>query len=165
MTALFLFMKSLVHRFAVLNSKVKLLKIRVFLLAPRSGRPSDDAAHAAVAFRRLDHHCVSCEKPRQHGPRFSGEMRGPTFSPFELHAEHRIGQSVPHHGGRLSRGFVHRTVMTSAPVALMAMVCSKWAERLPSRVTTVQSSSSTRTSRPPSLTIGSMQIAIPGRST
>src|SRR6185437_7620782 len=39
-------------------------------------------------------------------------------------------------------------VRTQGPSAVMATVCSKWAARLPSAVTTVQSSSSSRVSGP-----------------
>ena len=42
------------------------------------------------------------------------------------------------------------------------MVCSKWAERLPSAVTTVQSSLSTLVCQPPMLSIGSMAMTMPG---
>src|SRR5437870_11483073 len=47
------------------------------------------------------------------------------------------------------------TVNTSGPSSVTAMVCSKWAERLPSAVTTVQPSSLSRVPGPPALTIGS----------
>ena len=42
-----------------------------------------------------------------------------------------------------------RLVSTSGPSSVIAMVCSKWAARLPSAVTAVQPSSSTRTSHVP----------------
>ena len=46
----------------------------------------------------------------------------------------------------------------------MTIVCSKWAERLPSTVTAVQPSSSVLTAARPAFTIGSMASTIPGRS-
>ena len=55
-------------------------------------------------------------------------------------------------------------VSTSAPLAVMATVSSKWADRLPSAVTTVQPSRSTAVSQPPMFSMGSMAIAIPLRS-
>src|SRR5262249_5256089 len=122
------------------------------LAAPRPGRPSDDPALAVVDPGRFHEHLISGREPRQEGARVSREMRRPPLAPCELHSVHGVRKAVPHHRGPDLRRLVHRTVITSAPVARIATVCSKWAERLPSRVTTVQSSSSTRTSGPPALT-------------
>src|SRR5690606_20041191 len=47
-------------------------------------------------------------------------------------------------------------VSTTGPSAVTASVCSKCAERLPSRVTAVQPSLRIRTSGPPAFTIGSI---------
>src|SRR5580704_16740350 len=52
-------------------------------------------------------------------------------------------------------------VKIQGPFAVTATVCSKWAESLPSAVTAVQSSSSTRTAGPPQFTIGSMARTMP----
>ena len=54
---------------------------------------------------------------------------------------------------------------THGPSAVTATVCSQWAACAPSRVTTVQSSSSTTTSGSPSTAIGSTASTIPGVST
>jgi glutamate formiminotransferase/formiminotetrahydrofolate cyclodeaminase len=48
------------------------------------------------------------------------------------------------------------------PSSPIATVCSKWADRAPSAVTTVHLSGSVRISAPPTLTIGSIAIVIPG---
>ena len=46
----------------------------------------------------------------------------------------------------------------------MAIVCSAWADRLPSAVTTLQPSSSIRVSGRPAFTMGSTANTMPGRS-
>ena len=55
-------------------------------------------------------------------------------------------------------------VSTSGPVLVTATVCSKCADRLPSRVTAVQPSLSTRTAGFPMFTIGSIASTIPSAS-
>src|SRR5205814_1752384 len=57
----------------------------------------------------------------------------------------------------------HKTVNTSGPWSVMAMVCSKWAERLPSAVTTLQPSSRRRVPGLPVLIMGSTANTIPVR--
>src|SRR5207248_7948211 len=57
----------------------------------------------------------------------------------------------------------HGRVKTSGPDSVTAMVCSKWAEYLPSRVTTVQPSPSVRVSCVPMLIIGSTASTSPAR--
>src|SRR5204863_4713018 len=54
-----------------------------------------------------------------------------------------------------------RAVSTTGPPAVQASVCSKWAERLWSAVTTVQRSARVRVSGPPMFTIGSMAMQRP----
>src|SRR6267143_1015212 len=58
----------------------------------------------------------------------------------------------------------HGRVKTSGPPSVTAMVCSKWAEYFPSRVTTVQPSPSVRVSCVPMLIIGSTASTRPARS-
>src|SRR3981081_3538822 len=60
-------------------------------------------------------------------------------------------------GPCISRGRVN----TQGPFEVTATVCSKWAEFVPSVVTAVQSSSRTRTSGPPTFTIGSIAKTMP----
>ena len=55
-------------------------------------------------------------------------------------------------------------VSTQAPFGVRVKVCSKWAAREPSAVTTVQSSARTSVSLVPSVTIGSTASARPGTS-
>src|SRR5437588_12058268 len=55
-------------------------------------------------------------------------------------------------------------VSISASPSVIATVCSKCAELLPSTVTTVQSSARTRVSFAPIMTMGSMAITMPGFS-
>ena len=50
---------------------------------------------------------------------------------------------------------------TSGPSGVTAMVCSKWAERPPSAVTTLQLSSRVTVSGDPTLTMGSMAKTLP----
>ena len=47
----------------------------------------------------------------------------------------------------------------------MTIVCSNWADNFPSAVTTVHPSFSTRVSKLPWFTMGSIVRAIPGRNT
>src|SRR5262249_14319543 len=60
--------------------------------------------------------------------------------------------------------FERGSVKTSGSPSVMATVCSKWAERLPSAVATVHLSGQMRVSARPAFTIGSMASTIPGRS-
>ncbi len=57
-----------------------------------------------------------------------------------------------------------RHVRISGSPSVMRTVCSKWAEGLPSAVTTVQPSASWRTCARPRLTMGSMAMVMPGLS-
>src|SRR5437870_11644832 len=54
-----------------------------------------------------------------------------------------------------------RHVRISGPSLVIRTVCSKWAERVPSAVRTVQPSSSNRTSELPLLIIGSIASVMP----
>src|SRR4030095_879725 len=99
---------------------------------------------------------------------------------IELHTKHGIGQGFQHGTLDFNNVFlrheplpllltehrlpdVHNRLNTSAgPLDCMAIVCSKGADKLPSTVTAVQRSSSTRTAAPPMLTIGSIANTIPG---
>jgi len=54
-------------------------------------------------------------------------------------------------------------VSTSGSPSVIARVCSKCAERLPSNVRTVQLSMSRFVCQPPTFTMGSMAITMPGR--
>ena len=62
---------------------------------------------------------------------------------------------------RTSAGLI---VSTSGPSFVTATVCSKWADKLPSRVTAVQPSESTFTAGLPMFTIGSIASVIPSAS-
>src|SRR5437660_12771418 len=57
-----------------------------------------------------------------------------------------------------------RHVRISGPSLVIRTVCSKWADRVPSAVRTVQPSSSSRTSALPMLIIGSIASVIPDLS-
>src|SRR5437763_14678077 len=56
------------------------------------------------------------------------------------------------------------TVSTSGPSSVTAIVCSKWADRRPSPVTTLQPSPSSRVPAPPALTMGSTAKTLPDLS-
>ena len=126
---------------------------------------------AAVLLARWflgDQDLVAGDQAREVRPCIAGEVRPEEPRPAHLHPVHRVRQDLSHdRPNRRATGrgnFAQRTVSTSEPESRIATVCSKWAESLPSRVTTVQPSSSTRTSGPPMLSIGSMQMAIPALS-
>src|SRR6266568_7333332 len=57
-----------------------------------------------------------------------------------------------------------RHVRISGSPLVIRTVCSKWADGLPSRVTTVHLSSRTRTPAVPMFTMGSMAMVMPGLS-
>ncbi len=91
-------------------------------------------------------------------------------SPSSSHARRRRRESVRLTGSGPAEGDAElgelasppsSAVSTQAPVGVSVNVCSKWAAQLPSAVTTVQSSSRTRLSLPPSVTIGSTASARP----
>ncbi len=58
----------------------------------------------------------------------------------------------------------YNRVKISGPLSVIATVCSKWAERLPSCVTAVHPSSNIFTPETPALIIGSIASVIPGLS-
>src|SRR5262245_54331070 len=60
-----------------------------------------------------------------------------------------------------SPGREEARVSTHGPSSRIAIVCSKWADRLRSFVTAVHSSSSTSTSEAPAFTIGSTAMTRP----
>jgi hypothetical protein len=66
---------------------------------------------------------------------------------------------------RIPGGGAADAVSTQGPAAVMATVCSKWADQPPSSLTTVQPSSSRRVSALPSTSSGSMASAMPSAST
>src|SRR6476646_5673146 len=97
----------------------------------------------------------------------------------ELHAKHGIGKGFQYRSLDFNNVFLrheplsfpltcHHAILysrlsTSAgPSGWIAIVCSKWADKLPSTVTAVQRSSITRTAEPPMFTIGSIARTIPG---
>src|SRR5262245_11563034 len=115
------------------------------------------------------------------------DVRQHAVAVVELDPEHRVRQGLddlPLHLDRVVLGLLalpllgqltapppgHQAasftswVNTSGPRSVTATVCSKCAARLPSAVTAVHRSASTRTSQCPIVTIGSMASTIPTRS-
>src|SRR5918999_6507832 len=72
-----------------------------------------------------------------------------------------LGQPLPAAPARLRYA---ACVSTRGPFSVIAIVCSKWAEREPSTVTIVHLSGSVRVAGPPALTIGSIASVSPGTS-
>src|SRR5881296_485002 len=67
-------------------------------------------------------------------------------------------------GAAASRQSATVRIRGSPPFSTIATVCSKWADSDPSSVTTVHLSSRVRISGPPTFTIGSMAMVMPGIS-
>ena len=127
-----------------------------------SGKPTDNAAGTRVKGRSFDFDRISGDQTRKPTARIASDVSGKRASSRDLYPEHGIRQDFPHHSLDPVGRVVHSAVITSVPEFRMAMVCSKWADRLPSRVATVHPSSRTSTSGRPKFTMGSMQIAMPG---
>src|SRR5437867_9618253 len=137
--------------------------------------PVGDAAAREVVRRQLDLDAVPGQDANEVHSHLAAHVREHPMAAFELHAEHRVRQWLHHGAFDLDRVFfwhAHATwterpvrlVRTSGSVSVTAIVCSKCAARLPSRVTAVQPSSRTFTSQLPIVTIGSTASTMPGRS-
>src|SRR3990170_759863 len=144
--------------------------------------PIGDATPRQVVRRKLDLHPVTGQDPDEVHPHLAGDVGEDPVAVLQLDPEHRVRQRL-HHGAlhldrvvlRLLRLPVLRHlpaparhqsashVSTSGPDSVTATVCSKCAARLPSSVTAVQRSASTRTPQCPIVTIGSIASTIPGR--
>ena len=103
------------------------------------------------------------------GERTLGEVdrRALDAAPADVDAEGQAALLA--HGGLLRPSLQGRCfqgrVRISLPVSVMRMVCSNWAERLRSAVTTVQSSSHISHASVPRLSMGSMVKVMPGSMT
>ena len=130
---------------------------------PSPDRPRPAGRNSVRARRRVRHDLVAAarsppdKRPRQH-------LHAPCPRP-----RHRPG--APRHrrvdraaDPRAAPAPLGRAVSTSGPSAVTATVCSKCAARLPSRVTAVQPSASTRVSGRPIATIGSIASTMPSAS-
>src|SRR5205085_857086 len=87
---------------------------------------------------------------------------------LELDEEHGVGPRLDDLGFQAEGFFLGHSqarVRTTGPSFVTATESSQWAERDPSSVTTVQPSSSVRTSGPPRLSIGSIAMQSPSFST
>src|SRR5205807_8952671 len=81
----------------------------------------------------------------------------------QLLSDHRVRQRLHHGPFDLDRVFLrHFRVSTSGSPSVTAIVCSKWAARLPSLVTAVHPSSRILTSQLPIVTIVSIPSTMPG---
>src|SRR5438445_9869605 len=146
--------------------------------APPLFEPVRDAAAREVVRRQLDLHAVPGQDPDEVHPHLAADVGQHAMAALRLDAEHRVRQRL-HHGpldldrvffGHRSRSQAARAVppgfrvSTSGPLSVTAIVCSKWAARLPSLVTAVHPSSRILTSQLPIVTIGSIASTMPGRS-
>ena len=86
-------------------------------------------------------------------------MRKHTMAIGQLNPEHRIGQQLDDCALYFNCVFA-RHVRISGSSFVIKTVCSKWAEAIPSAVTTVQPSSSKRTAAVPILILGSIASVI-----
>src|ERR1700684_2849792 len=119
--------------------------------------------HAMLVFELDAKHGVG-QRLDNRGHHFDSVFLGVAVAiglPFPLNS-FRIGHALLfrplyQQGPLASRGRVN----TQGPWAVTATVCSKCAASLPSSVTAVHLSSSTRTFGPPEVTIGSMARTIP----
>src|SRR3989344_9370910 len=83
---------------------------------------------------------------------------------LKLDAEERGRQRLRHFPLKLNYIFVFDQVSTSGSFSVISTVCSKWHERPPSSVTTVQPSGRALIRQPPVLSIGSSASAMPALS-
>src|SRR6266852_8425194 len=129
-----------------------------------------DAAPGQVVRRQLDLDLVPGQDPDEVHPHLAGDVGQHLVAIVQLDAEHRVRQRLHHGPFHLDRVFFGHAiaprlqsvrVRMAGPSWVMAMVSSKWAARLPSTVTAVQRSSSTRTSHEPMVTMGSIARTMP----
>src|SRR5687768_4029672 len=141
--------------------------------------PVSDAAAREVVRRQLDLHAVAGQDADEVHAHLAAHVGEHAMAALQLHSEHRVRQRLHHRALHLDRVFFGHApaftrppterpvvlVSTSGPASVTAIVCSKCAARLPSFVTAVQPSSSTRTSHDPMVTIGSTASTMPAFST
>src|SRR5437879_7099424 len=92
-------------------------------------------------------------------PHLSGNMGQNTVAVRELDPKHSIRKQLDDSAFYFNCVFP-RHVRISGPSLVIRTVCSKWADRVPSAVRTVQPSSRSRTSALPMLIIGSIASVI-----
>src|SRR5262249_867346 len=140
--------------------------------------PVGDPAPREVVGRQLDLHPVAGQDPDEVHPHLAADVGQHPVAALQLHAKHRVRQGLPPPSLHFDPLFFchqrfqappraalpYLPVSTSGPDSVIAMVCSKWAAKLPSFVTAVQPSSRIRTSQLPIVTIGSSASTMPGRS-
>src|SRR4051812_5673391 len=96
-------------------------------------------------------------------PHFSRDVAKHTMAIGQGHPKHSIWQKFDDRAFYFNCVFP-RHVRISGWSFVIRIVCSKWAEGVPSAVQTVQPSSSSRTEAVPKLTIGSIANVMPARS-
>src|SRR5215212_2400363 len=139
----------------------------------------DDPAPSEVVRRQLHQDPVARQDADEMLPHLAGDVCQDLMLVVQLHAEHRVGERLDHHGLDLDRLFFFGQTLfspvsaqtryqlkpkTRAPDEVTATENSKWADREPSTVRAVQPSASIRTPALPALTIGSIASTSPGRS-
>src|SRR5712692_34443 len=93
-------------------------------------------------------------------PHFSGYVGQDPMTLRQLDPKHGIRKQLDDSAFYFNCVFP-RHVKISGPSFVIRIVCSKWAERVPSAVRTVQPSSSSRTSALPILIMGSIASVMP----
>src|SRR4030095_11758550 len=111
---------------------------------------------------------VAREDPDEIHPHLARDVGEDAMPVLELDEEHGVGAGF-HHLRLETEGFFFRhgqaLVRTRGPSFVTATESSQCADREPSSVTTVQPSSSVRTSGPPALSMGSIAMQRPSFST
>src|SRR2546425_158854 len=136
--------------------------------AARDGPWCRAVARAGAGNRddRQPERTLRCEGRRGPGPRRAVGRRGERQGERGVAVGAGPREVAAGRGGPIGEGGQSAVVSTRGgpPLSRMATVCSKWADRDPSSVTTVHLSSSVRMAAPPAFTMGSMASVMPGTS-
>src|SRR5262245_45849781 len=124
----------------------------------------DDPPLREVVGAHFDGDPVAREDADEVHPHLARDVGQDTVAVLELDEEHGVGAGL-HHLRLETEGFFLRhgqaLVRTRGPSFVTAIESSQWADSEPSSVTTVQPSSSVRTSGPPALSMGSIAMQSP----
>src|SRR5580765_8514356 len=129
----------------------------------------DNPPPADIARRELQPHSVADQDPHEVAIDPIRDVRHHQRPLLEPHLVEGARQGLHDHAAYLRAASLGATgtslaVRIHGPSAVTATVCSKCADRLPSRVTAVQPSASTFTAAFPAFTIGSIASTMPSAS-
>src|SRR5262245_20290495 len=158
----------LLHGRSNLHDRFSLFTAARLLVAIR------DPAARQVVRGHLDRHLVARQDLDEMHPHLARDVSEQTVAVLELHAKRRVRERLDHGPLDLDALFFRQsqpfyrssgsTERISGPSGPTATVCSKWADQLPSLVTTVQPSARVVTAKPPAFTIGSIASTCPATS-